>query len=129
MNVASLKLSEELYDLSGWKDTPKIWFLLAGPGKWITRDSNTGGKAPSPSIHVPAYDLSYLILRLPGHYLQKFGNDSYKAHWHDLASTEEQRVLGMDHLSGYSDTSPENASCRLAIELFKAGVLTKEAAS
>ena len=120
--VASVDLCQELYKLSGWANTAAFWqddYYPDGSHLWNLYDDS---ELRSGSV-VPAYDLGYLMRMLPGHYVQKLGNETYTARWTCYAPTAEQRALGTNHLSGSSRTSPENALCRLAIELFNQGVL------
>lgn len=134
MNVASLELSKELYELSGWKDTSFSWASVIDktvaykPLVRATIGSNSAWHED------PAYDLGYMLRKLP-HRTQKNGQFNlspyldYKPHpfpnlpttmvmWQAQYGPEAHRQLG--------DT-PEDAACRLAIELFKQGVLTRNA--
>lgn len=95
MNVASLELCKELYELSGWK---------------------TGGDKPTWNGRkgvnsAPAYDLGYLLRKLP---------------YHGVISG--QGTFRQASCSGYiaSSDTPEDALAQLAIELHKQGVLTSE---
>jgi hypothetical protein len=101
MNFASLELSKELYELSGWDD-----------------DFNF-----SPNWHVdsdqfriaPKYDLGYLLRKLAAVELYEFANGKWKAVW-----------SGSDRKhSGRSNSSPENAVARLIIQLFEERILNK----
>lgn len=105
-DVADLDKCKELYELSGWRTGR--FFFEALPGVWETAQENDFDEDD-----VPAYDAGYLLRALPKPLGQMSG--SGKAHW--TAAHEEY--------FGNADT-PENALCQLAIELFKAGVLTKE---
>ena len=72
---------------------------------------------------IPAYDLGYLMRMLPaGCYVaqqsDEEANDPQKPQW---------AALGYRDKGLFADT-PEDAACKLAIELFKQGILTKEAA-
>jgi hypothetical protein len=125
MNVASVEVCKELHALAGWESTSFFWqddYYPDGSHLWNLYDDIELRR----SSVVPAYDLGFLMRMLPGHYVQKLGNGSYIAKWTDYAPTQEQRDLGTNHLSGHSKSSPENALCRLAIELFQHGVLISQ---
>jgi hypothetical protein len=102
-DVASLELCRELYELSGWKT-----FAMER------------GLAEDRPID-PAYDLGYLLRKLQRNHVELVGLTTgewtARAYWH---STEQARAE-------YADT-PEDAAAKLAIELFKQGILTKEGA-
>lgn len=110
MNVASLKLCRELYVLSGWDE----YDLAAGESlTWYM-----GHKDDSDFHIAPMYDLGYLVRKLPADRAVEY---SLKYGW--AAVHETNREVMREE----ADT-PENAAAKLAIELFKMGVLTKEAA-
>lgn len=99
INVASLELCRELYELSGWED-----------GYESTMDWH---QPVDGSRGAPAYDLGYLLRKLPlGELRNRDG--LYSAWQNNSANVAPQ----------YAET-PEDAACKLAIELFKQGVLTK----
>lgn len=101
MNVASKELCQELYELSGWKDTGES-HLLPDPS------SKLGVKK------LPAYSLGYLLRKLPTDRSVSF-RFNYKT---DEWWVNEDRT----HLFFTADT-PEDAATKLAIELFKQGIL------
>lgn len=116
MNVASLENCKELYELSGWEtgDSPDCWY-------W---------KKQSFARHVcPAYNLGFLLRKLPYSHkgvnlelVPRFDGTwfiGYAAGKEFLATDPQDKYLWAE-----ADT-PENATCKLAIELFKQGVLTK----
>lgn len=144
MNIASLGLCKELYKLSGWKDEAntqpddelkwwnfsddvplelagmklsRSWYLQAGEG-W-------GAK-------YPAYDLGYLLRKLPGHItLQSTTWDDVHTELpkgqeltYQAAACYQSNIKGL-LFQQVADTL-EDAACKLAIELFKQGILTKE---
>lgn len=99
MNTASLELCKELYELSGWEGEEDV-YRQAEPGE---EDEN---------VVCPAYSAGYLLRKLPKDettYGFKLGK------WY--AQYQAAPV--------FADT-PEDALCKLAIELFKQGVLKKE---
>lgn len=103
MNTASAKLSNELFELSGWKSELITDKRLLDKSKY--------------SI-VPSYDLGYLLRKLP----LKHGNETLSL-VHDDDPNRQPWECGFSDLFVNADT-PEDAACKLAIELFKQGVLT-----
>lgn len=101
MNVASLDLCKELYELSRWDsdglDTP----YDVSPTGDVSR-SDMGGDDYE---IIPAYDLGYLQRKL--------------AHTHPYPKEITDSRIVEIWLAEY----PEDAACKLAIELFKQGVL------
>ncbi len=125
MNVASLELCKELYELSGWVSS------------CCHTVRNEHGVATS---HWYQYELGYLLRSLP----QRIDLDEDK--WAEAfdSSTPETFFLAweMDTMQNrwrvqmqiedevitptlFEAASPEDALCQLFIELFKQGVLTK----
>lgn len=102
MNVASLELCKELYELSGWGAELNDW------------RSNSGTVI---SGAYPAYDLGYLLRKLPNDHMINFSRPPVKLYQSGHSWTAEYGGFK----SG--DTAPEDAVCKLAIELFKQGVL------
>ena len=106
MTTASLELCKELYELSGWVDTEICHHEY--------EDGNT-----LPITHNPAYDLGYLLRKLPsGVFLAK--GKRYRI-WND--DTNNYTWAGSEKLDPIDADTPEDAACKLAIELFKEGVL------
>lgn len=103
MNVASQKLCKELYELSGWGldelSTSTGMVIELTPDNVLWADG------------VPQYDLGYLVRRIPLYEQRKY-SDSYG--FLDLSGRGVKEVTA---------DSPEDAACRLAIELFKKGIL------
>jgi hypothetical protein len=132
MMVASLSDCRELFALSGWGDTEWSYYCDEAhddtPALNLSEPLKVVGGVGYYDHRYPAYDLGYLVRKLPVHYLQKFGNESYVARWVYPAPTREQIELGTHHIIGHSRTSPENALCRLAVNLFEAGVLMARSA-
>lgn len=136
MNVASLELSKELYELSGWKDTFNSWEysdgipagepyltqpeLMRRYGLWSTQEVKK---------QYPAYDLGYLLRKLPeGATVSKFkGGQNFTLPYGcriNFGGNRSNRDLFVK-LNKLANT-PEDAACLLAIELFKQGVLKNE---
>ena len=135
MNVASLELCKELYELSGWNEEPDyIWATTYGqPYKLVPR--TVIGKdliqaLKQKSFIIPAYDLGYLLRKLPykvyddysawvyGYKLMPTASTGWKI-WYGEVGTDSEMYFN-------SAETPEDAACKLAIELFKQGVLKSE---
>jgi hypothetical protein len=121
MNVASLELCKELYELSGWQyemGTNGFWYTDHTPdlvvATYVSGDST------------PAYDLGYLLRKLPES-IGEFDNfimikpDNWRVGYGEDSADD----CIWWKLIWESDT-PEDAVAKLAIELFKQGVLKKE---
>lgn len=131
MNTVSLKLCKELYKLSGWEmENGDTYYKKYSLTKWAT---------PIPrGVHTlsgelewecPAYSLGYLLRKLPGHIAITSTN------W-DNIHTEKPEGQELDYqavacyqsnikrlLVQQTADTPEDAACKLAIELWKAKVL------
>lgn len=121
MNVANIDLSKELYELSGWEGAGYLYtysYDHAVPVSYIHGIEE---------IRFPAYDLGTLLRKLPEKTtLRRNKPRPIKAsNWHGEwcigVYGEGYRSVGGKH-----GATPEDAACKLAIELFKQGVLTKE---
>lgn len=124
MNVASLELCKELFELSGWKGTHYNWYTHVSAKvepelqhRKMVRlaDSNNW-------IEIPAYDLGYLLRKLP-HRIKFKDFELHKVYeddWWAGYTYQEEFVI-----KAFADT-PEDATCKLAIELFKQGVLKEK---
>lgn len=108
MDTTSLELSKALWKLSGWTYLAHQWL------------------SPYDDPH-PVYDLGYLLRKLPPQTRIKKEFDASPelpeetpAHYRALYDTVDDRHfwLGAD--------TPEDAAAKLAIELFKHGVLKRE---
>lgn len=119
MHVASLELCKELYELSGWKNGKHTWYLEHAydpNGIWIERDDWDLNKVETnmSEYFYPAYDLGYLLRKLPP--VSKVIN----------CSNERTQIYGALFPEGkltFQADTPEDAACKLAIELFKQGIL------
>lgn len=118
MNVASLELSKKLHELSGWEDC--TWVHPPPEGDhtingltWRKKDGST-----------PAYDCGYLLRKLPRR-IQKgldidpslelvIDGDKYWFASYSWIDEDAYAEIG---------DNPEDALCKLAIELFEEGVL------
>ena len=118
MNVASLELCKDLYELSGW-------IMPNSLGHQVRNEHGVGTEWWA------LYDLGYLLRKLAevGAGVRYVLPEPYDAidltmkAWHgNFIATTPDRKFG-----GYPIAStPEDAATKLAIELFKQGVLTKE---
>jgi hypothetical protein len=113
--VARLELSKRLWELSGWKKTSCVFVHLDGVyDRWDLHDRGTA-KSYNKSEQVPAYSLGYLIRKLSPCQIIASSDGMYWASWNPAADEIEERA-----------NSPENATCKLAIELFEQGILKRE---
>ena len=123
MNVASLSLCKDLYQRSGWKGTDYFYQFIE------YSDLSTGYYLINPVLETPlhanaypAYDLGFLLRRLPRQAWQK---DFYllvsDSEW--VAGYDSKHPTGLPR-SAFADT-PEDAACKLCVELFKKGILKK----
>lgn len=124
MNVANLELSRELYELSGWGDpdgeaplgeydlyfTQAMWCQESEKSDWELYTEPSDHTIYGNNHIYPAYDLGFLLRKLPK--LARL--DRGARNWHCT-------VL-MNGFVAHADT-PEDAACKLAIELWKQGVL------
>lgn len=132
MQIASLDLCKDLYELSGWIDTYLTYHLDVRSNEWCepvhsevfehVLISLAEGKSTYKKDRVrPAYDLGYLLQKLPygGFCLQRHPDPDggWQAY---LQDNLHRRIADV-----YADT-PEDAACKLAIELFRHGVLVKQ---
>jgi hypothetical protein len=133
MTTANLELCRELYELSGWEDTPWVYeFELGHRGMKVVdiRDnSHWGGIAhhlfvtdPITKLeprYLPAYDLGYLLRK--------------------LAISSERNIqlyysvtgkVWKCQFNGYGSPKladiPEDCAAKLCIELFKQNILTRK---
>lgn len=115
MNVASLSLCKELYELSAWV-TDKLWVDHEQLGTEVMGLEVENHLGHGIARICPAYDLGYLLRKLPnGVELWKHLDDEYSMR------DNPSRYRGSVFRKGYR--TPEDAACKLAIELFKQGIL------
>lgn len=98
MTVASLEFCKELYELSGWVTD-----------EWRSGTGTTTGA-------YPAYNLGYLLRKLP---------DSSEVFRFDYNAYEATHYPNPGGDSSARADTPEDAACKLAIELFKQGILRR----
>jgi hypothetical protein len=111
MNVANFELCQELYDLSGWLTGIDGYCYVSLAGKRRGFEIRPLTDIGNDRIRVcPAYDLGYLLRRLP------VGNV--------LTSLEDAWIASSSPMVTTAAT-PEDAAAKLAIELSKQGILQR----
>lgn len=126
MNVASLELCTELYGLSGWEANHE-WGFIAAHAETDPEPYEIDNGEPV----CPAYDLGYLLRQLENieeTIILRYNNPARMGavalpQWNGQYTVATARMQQGDYPIG--DT-PEDATAKLAIELFKQGILTKE---
>ncbi len=113
MNVASLENSKKLYELSKWTETEYVHSsdtYRAGYDLMLRERAN--------GLVLPAYDAGYLLRKL-----QHLNVDLYPI---DKGSCWYACVQWEENSTELPADTPEDALAKLAIELFKQGVLTND---
>jgi len=113
MNTANLGLCRELYELSGWDGTEH--HLSDGYDDYEIQAAEEGGFKDC-----PLYELGYLLQKLPLE-VRDFPIQLRPNHLRNLWLCG-YKVSQLD----FQADIPEDALCKLAIELFKQGILTRE---
>jgi hypothetical protein len=133
MNVASLDKCKELYELSRWDDTTYTWYGSPHPERDDFELGPTG--AHMDCIEYPAYDLGYLLRRLPQFLVNPISGTKSRL---ELSPTGYESLNTTTWCAVYADIDgdclpeagfediPEDAAAKLAVELFKQGILTKQ---
>jgi len=126
VNTASLALCKELYELSGWIEVTYEHELVNGESYTTTlpvKEMEHGDR----NTYIPAYDLGFLLEKLPQNswvgYVDTSGQRGYA-----LAKTYAWNEKGtdIDRIVQCSADIPEDAACKLAIELFARGILKRQ---
>ena len=109
MNFANFELCQELYELSGWlTGIDGNCYVSRAGGSFEIRPLTDAG---NDSVQIcPAYDLGYLLRRLP------VGN---------VLSSVEDKWIASSSPKVTTAPTPEDAAAKLAIELIKQGVLPR----
>lgn len=127
MNVASLELCKELYELSGWGEA-YLYYYRDMDDNWRTAHTDYPLMIGFGAYNWPAYDLDYLLLKLEdvaqtqrfGRFYLEYAASVKRPTWRWFASFNSE---GFE----ISDASnPTDAVAKLCIELFKQGILLKE---
>lgn len=126
-NTASEELSRELYALTSWDDVE----VFSDGSVWFTRDNIEAGDVslddPDDNL-TPMYQLGYLLRKLPVY----LWSEQYQEKAHLWTRKDEDNWFAWYFVNGIRDVvsefgahadTPEDAAAKLAIELFKQGVL------
>lgn len=120
INTASLELCKELYELSEWRNTELYWYQ-----DWLmqTRDHQNswqiGHLGQADETTFPAYDLGYLLRKLPSFFFPYKGKSGNRWYIGELIGSPTVPIAQIFDETE-SDT-PEDAACKLVIALFKQG--------
>ena len=135
MNVASSELCKELYELSGWGgESTEFHYYREPDDEALQVQHVTYCPFYAEDQHYPAYDLGYLLRKLPANVVSREYQGKYAQLW--LRKQDEESVLYfgfyavMSEIDCRSDfgvhaETPEDVAAKLSIELFKQGILTK----
>jgi hypothetical protein len=111
MNFANSELCQELYDLSGWLTGIDGYCYVSPTGERRGFEVRTLKDTENDRARVcPAYDLGYLLRRLPP------GN---------VLTSLEDKWIASSSPKVTTAATPEDAATKLAIELFKHGILPR----
>lgn len=128
MHVASKELSEELYGLSGWDDTNSVYRLWNdGQTDFEWEKTEPIGRYGQYRM-LPAYSLSYLLRRLrEQNIFPIISAELYDKWWakYGYLTADYKTLVSPAAEFGVGDT-PEDATAKLCIELFKQKILTRE---
>lgn len=122
MNVASLDLCKELYELSGWKEADYVYYANAGEHSGTVGHKSQFFDKPE---NLPAYDLGYLLRKLPPDTRDEFDNHHYFVLEKVRGGQDGDYVARYDTEYFQQDDTPEDACAKLTLALFKEGILTK----
>lgn len=122
IGVASLDLCKELHRVSGWKDTQLIYYANAGEHSGTVDDRRM---LMEKDANLPAYDSGFLLERLP-HFIElvQLSGGYTPNGWRAIKKSSQDYWHKGGPIQVDSD-NPTDALCKLAIELFKQGVLKK----
>ena len=124
MNVASLELCKELYELGFGDNTERGWFKIDGEYHAYPRKYFTVGKEliefRAMALICPAYDLGYLLRKLPPTIYEHHPTKEYSRLVIEPNAINDSRwtfyyPAERNHFSETADT-PEDAACKLGIE-------------
>lgn len=110
MNVASVDLCKELFELSGWNNDGSEY---------------RGGSSECWPDGLLRYDLGYLLRKLPYRTCIERLPFYYVAWIYESGSGESEDYDDEYDTHAQHANTPDDAVCKLAIELFKQGILTK----
>lgn len=115
-DVADLSLCSELYKISGWAGTHQVWYFsedydCVDDSEDIVTCRQTMGDRKT---ICPAYSLGYLLRKLP---------DCKVLNVSTGTKTPIYGAIHNDSDTVVQDETPENATCSLAIQLIKSGII------
>ena len=125
-DVASLEHCKELYELSGWDNTDTSWYKVYNYETRAHSDIEAiyAGDASEAtgisSLDIPAYNLGYLLRKLLA--VSTVVNFIRLSNGKVTISYNPSKP----DYNNYESDSSEDAAAKLAIELFKQGILKKE---
>lgn len=125
-NVADLDLCKQLYELSGWDGGEDTMYWCRNAGEelkpWNQTEMSEFSYPGFEETGIPAYDLGYLVRKLPEgtHITKAFMSGVQTRHQYNATA----RMSETWH-TGFEADTPENAAAKLAIELFNQGVLQR----
>lgn len=129
MNVATPDLCRELYELSEWDDTSHLWHIPSWKqdevvhydlnAAYIVFDGTDGHDSVDNLSYIPAYDLGYLLRKLPADIRVK----------RDTRFPDDDMWVAACRNREVNHHTPEDAVAELATVLFKQGVLIKDKAA
>lgn len=120
MNVASQTLCNELYELSGWNEVNH--YYVQHDDEY---DLEYSTNMPIDGGIYPAYDIGYLLRKLPNTYygyyldLSTTADETWVAEYFTNDFTPE-RPMSEYRAEGFT---PEDAAAKLAIQLIRAGLV------
>lgn len=129
INVASFELCRELYKLSGWDESHLKYtnFYYAGKNgkkrldRWKLKHSRTETDG---ELIIPAYDLGFLLRKLPKFVDRaEFWMTNDVLAWTAGYATDKYANGNFHFTRSETADTPEDAATKLAIQLFKEGVL------
>lgn len=128
MNVASLENCKELFELSEWDDSSAYWTKDTYPATKFEPFVSDLHEGTNFKHIAPAYDLGFLLRKLPP-YLGTEDDDwllrLMPSYLGETWSIGYAGLKDLRFLHAQQGDIPENALCKLAIQLFKQGLLTK----
>lgn len=146
MHVANIELCKQLFELSEWENYPCYWSMRA-VGKYastvLSKHSPKLRKRIENGLNTPAYDLGYLLRKLPRQLVIKTriytfiltpstSDGSWSAdyfsgrfEYYDGERNSERWLHNGNRARPTEADTPENAAAMLAIQLFKEGILKK----
>lgn len=115
MHVTRVDLCKQLYDLSGWGNA-SWWHECCTDGAYHTTISLRDERYTQ-NVYIPAYDLSYLLRRLPKVWVMGPIPGAMWMITYNPGLPQREIII--------QDESLEDAVCRLAIALFQRGILER----